>query len=657
MRFIQRKGAEEKALGRLEPWFSALLRARGIDTEEKAEAFLNPGPEDFHDPFLLEGMAETVRLLKEAAGRGDPILIWGDYDADGVCAASLLLQTLRETGAKAGVFLPSRHRDGYGLNRDRIAEMAGDFRLLITVDCGISGAEEVRLAQRLGLRVIVTDHHELPETLPPADAVMDPLIGSYPCPRLCGAGVAWKIAQALLGTEGARKHLDLAALATVADLVPLTGENRVIVREGLKVMAETRRPGLRALMASAGIRGLPRSEDLAFRLGPRINAAGRMGDADPALRLLTTDSEEEGQALAASLEKNNALRQGEEARIQQEALEAILREGDPESAPVLIALGDTWNPGLIGLAAGKICQRYHRPAIVLTRKDEFAVGSCRSIPGIPIFSLLQACGDLLIRCGGHAQAAGLTMDPEKLPALRQRLSGLIREGFDPGLFVPAAEYDLRLPFGSWTTERLAMLEALEPTGLGNPAPAFLLSDAGLQSARRVGRDGAHLKLTLAEEGGALIDGIAFGHGEEAEGLAPRLDVIYHPVRNDFGGRVRIEAQAEALREACPDPALLSLEGQEEGLRLIRQRTLTDEELRSVYRLLRAKRFPSAEALAEAAGFSREQILTALTAFSDTRLIRWTAEPFSVTLLKAERCKMSDSPLIRYLRSFTENGFS
>ena len=650
MRFVQRKGAVPLPLGDLPDWFSALLRARGVDTPEAAEAFLHPSPEDLHDPFLLEGMAETVRLLRKAAGDGDPVLIWGDYDADGVCAASILLETLRETGVRADVFIPSRHRDGYGLNADRLRELAGRYRLLITVDCGISAVAETALARKLGLTVVLTDHHEPPEVLPAADAVMDPLLGSYPFPRLCGAGVALKITQALQGMEGVRKRLDLAAIATVADIVPLTGENRIIVREGLKALAETDRPGLRALMKLAGIQGQPRSEDLAFRIGPRINAAGRMGDADPALRLLTTRDEAEGGALARGMEENNLRRQEEERGILDAARKQIAGEaGDPASR-ILIAQGENWNPGLIGLAAGKICQQYHRPAIVLTLRDGQAVGSCRSVPGVHLYRLLSRCEDLLIRYGGHEQAAGITIDPALLPAFRDRMNRLIRESCGEDLFIPETEYDLALPFRSWTPDRLSRLEELEPTGCGNSPPAFLLANASPQVLRRVGRDGAHLKLRLADPEGTVIDGIAFGQGEEADRLRSRVDAVYHPVRNDFGGRVRIEAQAEALRDACPDPGLLALESREDGLRLLRERCLTDEELRRIYRLLRARSFASRQELAEATGFSPARIDTALTAFRDTRLIRVEEHPFSVTLLPPVPCRMSDSPLIRYLRS-------
>ena len=265
-RFIPRCGEAGPSLAGLPDWLSAMLRARGIDTEEKAGRFLSPSLKDLHDPFLLDGMEKTVSLLRGAVSRGETILVYGDYDADGVCAASILLEMLHEEGASLAYRIPSRHGEGYGLHADAVREIADRCSLLITVDCGISNAEEVALAKSLGLTVIVTDHHQPPETLPPADVVMDPLLGGYPCSYLCGAGVALKICQAMQGLSGVEKRLDLAALATVADVVPLLDENRVIVREGLRRIECTSRPGLKALMASAAVGPSLRAEDLAFRL-------------------------------------------------------------------------------------------------------------------------------------------------------------------------------------------------------------------------------------------------------------------------------------------------------------------------------------------------------------------------------------------------------
>lgn len=547
MEFVPRGPADPAPLGGLPGWFSAMLRLRGITSEEESRRFLSPSLGDLHDPFLLPGMTETVRLLREAAARRDPILIWGDYDADGICAASILLETLKEEGANVNFYLPSRHSDGYGLNPEGIRKAAEKgFRLLITVDCGISSREETALARSLGMTVIVTDHHALPPELPEADAVMNPLLGGYPCPFLCGAGVALKICQALQGPEGLRKRLDLAAIATVADVVPLLGENRVIVREGLDCIARTQRPGLQALLKSAGIEAPVTTDHLGFRIGPRLNAAGRLEDARPAARLLMTRDPVLAESLASHLEELNSRRQAMEREITGQALQQVREQPDFGTARSLVVSGD-WNPGLIGLTAGKLCEKFYLPAVALSLQGDTAVGSCRSIPGVHIFGMLQRCGDLLTRFGGHAQAAGLTLPAGNIAAFRERLSRVISESCPPEVFRREMAYDLEVPFRSWDEESLGLLEQLEPTGEGNPAPVFLLSGASVQTMRRVGRDLSHLQVTLLDRDNTPVRGIAFSQGEEADRPRDGADLLYRPYLNEFRGRRSVEARIFALR--------------------------------------------------------------------------------------------------------------
>ena len=549
IQFTPRVIPDSAPLGSLSGWMSALLRARGIDTEEKARRFLNPSLSGLCDPFQMEGMKTAVELIRSAVDAGERIMIFGDYDADGICAVSVLLETLTEEGAQVSFRLPDRRKDGYGLNEGAVREIAGIARLLITVDCGISNHAEVALAKSLGMTVIVTDHHQLPETLPEADAVLNPLLGSYPCPYLCGAGVALKICQALQGIPGLEKRLDLAAIATVVDIVPLQDENRIIVREGLKRISTTVRPGLRALLECAGLSAPLKADDLAFRIGPRLNAAGRLGDASLGVRLLLTGKTETARAAAKQLEEMNRLRQNQEREITSEALRRIGETPSFTEDRVLIAVGEGWNPGLIGLAAGKICEKYYRPAIVLSIPEDGspAVGSCRSIPGVHIFELLRECGDLLVRFGGHAQAAGLSVKAENIPALREKLNRIVRETCGEGVFIRRLEYDLEIPFRSWTPDTLSELELLEPTGCGNPCPVFLLSGASVQSMRRVGRDLSHLQLSLLTPENTAVRGIAFSRGEEAEKEHSDVDLLYRPVRNVFNGRVSIEAQVLELQ--------------------------------------------------------------------------------------------------------------
>ena len=540
-RFIRRCSDGAPSFSGLPDWMSALLYARGIATEEEAQRFLHPSLSDLYDPFLLPGMEKTVELLRGAVARGDTILVYGDYDADGVCAASILMEVLHEEGASLAYRIPSRHTEGYGLNADAVREIAGKAKVLITVDCGVSNVEEVALAKELGLTVIVTDHHQPPEVIPEADVVMDPLLGDYPFPYLCGAGVALKICQALQGMAGVEKRLDLAALATVADIVPLRDENRVIVSEGLRRIRNTSRPGLKALISAAGLDASVTADDIAFRLAPRLNAAGRLGDAKLGVHLLLTPDSAKAEHIAGLLEQANRTRQSLEREMTASAA-AQLRLEALADAHVVVVSGEDWNPGLIGLTAGRLCERFHLPAVALSVHGDTAVGSCRSIPGVNIYRMLSACADLLEHFGGHEQAAGLTVKTDRIPLLRERLEQTVASAAPEECFLPSAEYDLAVPFRTWTPETLRMLSVLEPTGCGNPPPLFLLRGAEVQSLRRVGRDGSHLKLSVLDEDLSVVDGIAFGAGETAEESPLKLDLLYRPILNDFRGRTTVEAQ-------------------------------------------------------------------------------------------------------------------
>ena len=544
-RFIQRDHESPPSIEGFPPWMTQLLCSRGITSAEEAKSFLNPSLKDLHPPALLPGMTETVSLLREAIARKDTILVYGDYDTDGVCAASILMETLHLEGASLAYRIPSRHTEGYGLNPDAVREIAQKAALLITVDCGISNVEEVALAKELGLTVIITDHHQPPETLPPADAIIDPLLGDYPSPYLCGAGVALKITQAMQGMEGVERCLDLAAIATVADIVPLKGENRVIVSEGLKRIPRSPRPGLQELLKTAGLETALTADDIAFRLAPRLNAAGRLGDAKLAVHLLLTPDPAKAANIARILEEANRTRQTLERETTKEALAQLDLETLAASHVVLVS-GENWNPGLIGLTAGRLCERFHLPAVALSIRGDTAVGSCRSIPGINIYRALAACEDLLEHFGGHEQAAGLSVKPENIPALRERLESVIAASAPEETFLPAMEYDLAVPFRTWTPESLSLLSRLEPTGCGNPAPLFLLENAEVRFLRRVGKDGAHLKLSLIDGDLSPVEAIAFNRGDLADDDPQSLDLLYQPIENTFRSRTTIEARVQAI---------------------------------------------------------------------------------------------------------------
>lgn len=556
--FVQRGGDAPRQIGDYPLWLSGLMLSRGIDTPEKAEAFLHPSLSRLHDPMRMQDMDKAVAIIREAVAEKVPILVYGDYDVDGVSATCIMLETLRAMGGQADFRIPSRHSEGYGLNEKAVREMAEKYKLLITVDCGVTNLEEVRLAKLLGMQVIVTDHHQLAAELPPADAVLNPLLGEYPFRRLCGAGVALKVCQALLGTSGIEDKLEIAALATVADVVPLIDENRILVREGLERMARTARPGLKALMTISAVTLPMTSDQIAFRLAPRINAGGRMEEAAIGVELLMTADQTRAEELALRLQQNNQQRQSIEHDMTAQAADMVRRETDFRNDRVLMVMGENWNSGVIGLTAGKLCEKWHYPTIVLSRQGDTAVGSCRSIPGVNIHAMLTCCKDLFIRYGGHEQAAGLTIRAEYVPELKRRLNLAIEEKCDLNCYIPRQEYDLEMPLDGVTLDWIDQLRVMQPTGFGNPPPVFLVRNAQVQQMRRVGKDLSHLKLSLFSAG-QVRDGIGFSLGDAADEGMEMVDALYAPEKNEFRGSVTPQLQVKALRPAegsipCPEAA-------------------------------------------------------------------------------------------------------
>ena len=532
----------------LAPALHRLLVARGIGSAEAAERFLHPNEGDLLDPFLLSDMDAATALIRAAIREGLPICVYGDYDVDGVCASAILSTWLRDQGARAEVYLPSRHTEGYGLNADAIRAIAGWAKLLVTVDCGVTSVELVALAKQLGLQVVVTDHHRSADQLPDCP-VVNPLLNDYPFPHLCGAGVAWKVVWALAGAPP-MELIDVAALATVADVVSLTGENRVIVSLGLRRINRNPRLGIAALIEAAGLTGKPvTSTAVAFQLAPRLNAGGRLDTAMRPLKLITTRDPEEARALAEELDAENARRRQIELQILNEA-EAQLRDFDFIRHRVLILAGKDWNPGVIGLAASRLVEKYHYPVVMLADQGDKLTGSCRSIEGVDIHAALTGCADTLIRFGGHKQAAGLTLTPERLRDFIDAMDAWLRDNVPPSVYIPTLPYDTELDFESVTPGLIAALEGLQPTGFGNPAPVFRAA-ARVVEARAVGAEGAHLKLTLAQ-GGHRIGGIAFREGRRAEALSRGenpVDALFVPKLNEYMGRVSAQLEVRALADA------------------------------------------------------------------------------------------------------------
>ena len=528
-------------------WMARLLHARGVDSPEQAARFLDPELSDLHDPKLLHGMADAVEIITRLGRQKARAVVYGDYDVDGLCASVIAQEALRAVGLKVIVYIPDRHTEGYGLNEDAVRNLASQADLLLTVDCGITALAEVSLAKQLGMQVIITDHHTPRDTLPTADAVINPMLGDYPFVSLCGAATVWKLSWALKGMDFARNQLDLAALATIADMVPLLGENRVIAANGLRVMATTGRIGLKALMEATGLTwGEALSSDkLSFGLAPRLNAGGRLTTAQDALQLLQSTRSDEARLLAQKLNLINADRQAQEREVLS-AAETLLEGEDLLHSNALVVCGQDWNSGVVGLAAGKLAEKFGLPSVVLTQQGEMCTGSGRSAGDIDLYLALKACDDLFSRFGGHRQAAGLTLPYSNLPAFRQRFEQAVRDQLKGRVLLPQVPYDAGLSLEQVTLETVQELERLAPFGIGNPAPAFLMEGLTLTSCRAVGTQGKHLKCTLSRDK-VSRDGIAFGMGQRQAGLPPTVDAVVRINLNVFQGRVTAQCQVSAIK--------------------------------------------------------------------------------------------------------------
>ena len=528
----------------MHPLLYKLLGMRGVRSDEEARAFMHPGRDMLRDPYLLSDMAAAVDIIRDALQKGERICVYGDYDVDGVCASAILTLYLKEMGADCGVYLPSRHTEGYGLNADAVDHISQSYSLLITVDCGITAFELVDRAKKEGMRVIVTDHHRPDDVLPDCPTV-NPLLGGYPFGYLCGAGVAFQLVAALAGREKAMEYIDLAALATIADIVPLRDENRAIAYMGLKKINISARPGLRALIAVSGLEGKILNEgNIAFQLTPRLNASGRMGDARRAYDLLTSTDSEVCQKLALELEQENRRRKDYENAAIAEA-EEQLKDYDFQTHPAIIVRGEDWNPGVIGLAASRLTEKYHCPCVALSADGDCYTGSCRSIEGVNIHEALKHVSDLLERFGGHEMAAGLKLKRENLPEFERRLNEYMLSSLDPALWIPVQEYDVRADGSELSVDFAREVKALSPTGCGNPEPVFL-THCRLDDAYAVGREKEHLKVSLVTADGTRLPGIWFRHGAEASSLPDEVDALYAPDANEYMGQVTLQAMVRQL---------------------------------------------------------------------------------------------------------------
>jgi len=543
----------------LPPLVVQLLHNRGIDDPGTARAFLAGRFVD-DNPFQMKGMYQGVERLRQAIRQGELVAVYGDFDADGVTATALLVETLSALGAQVRPYIPHRVDEGYGLNLDALRTLwRQGVRLVVTVDCGIRSVEEVKQASR-GLDLIVTDHHSIGPELPPAAATINPKQPGcrYPFKDLAGVGVAFKLAQALLrvqdkmGGVGELPEdalLDLVALGTVADVMPLLGENRSLVQQGLAQLNEPSRPGFEALMADASLRrGEVDATAIAFRLGPRLNAAGRIHTAMLAYRLLTSRDALEARELAVELGRLNQRRQELTEQITASAEAQVL--ADDPNARLYLAASPDFLSGVVGLAASRLTEAHYRPTVVVEVGQEESRGSCRSIPEFNITAALEECGDLLIRFGGHAAAAGFTVANDKLDALRRRLQAIAAEKLDGVELRPTLEIDAEIPLEEvdWATR--ALLDQIEPCGMDNPQPVLLSRDVEVRQRRTIGGEGQHLKLTVRDGRGVAWEAIYFRRGDLASEVPSRVDVAYTLGVNEWNHEKRLQLVVEDLREAA-----------------------------------------------------------------------------------------------------------
>ena len=544
------------ALGISELTASVLVR-RGYGDPADARAFLD-GEQPPHDPFLLGDMAAACERLRRAVAAGERICVHGDYDVDGIAATALAVLLLRELGADVGWHLPSRFDEGYGVSRETLARLArAGYGLVLTVDCGITAVDEVAEAKAQGLDVIVTDHHRPGETLPDCPVVATRPSG-YPFPELCGTGVVLKLGQALFGldSEVPRRHLDLVALATITDVVPLVDENRSLAIAGLRSLARTQRPGLQALMKVAAVD--PATVDagaVGFRLGPRINAAGRLGHPGAALDLLLTDDHETARRLAAELEELNRDRQSVEGRILREAIAQV--EEWPETRRrrrAYVVAGADWHEGVIGIVASRLVERFHRPVVLIAGSEDGPWrGSGRSIPAFDLHAGLSACSDLLGRWGGHRAAAGLSIETDRVEAFGEALALHAEAVLPEEALEPRITVDAIVPRGlPLTLELCSELHSLAPFGLGNPSVTLLAPGCELSDLATVG-EGRHLRFRVRRDGRDTGSAIAFGLGSRLERLASEgsYDVAFRLEENRWNGTVAPQLVVTRVVDAEP----------------------------------------------------------------------------------------------------------
>lgn len=519
---------------------ATILVNRNIIEEERIQVFLHPTRNDFHDPFQMPDMQKAIDRILQAKQEGEKVIIYGDYDADGITSITVLKSFLQDIGMEVDEYIPNRLEEGYGLNKPVVQTIAEqNYSLMITVDCGISAVEEIAYANSLGIETIVTDHHEVGEELPNAVAVVDAKRkdNTYPCRDLAGVGVVFKVIQALSQTlhlpeEDYLKYLDIVCVGTISDIVPLVDENRVIAKLGLMLINQTKNIGLKSLLLSSGYQKID-SNTISFGVAPRINACGRMGHAEQALKLFLSKNIQEVKELTTILNEYNRQRQETEKRIYEEAVAQISQKHLDQNNTIIVA-GENWHHGVIGIVSSKITELYFKPSILLCREGELAKGSGRSIPGFDLHEALMKCPNTIEKFGGHSMAIGITIQTSKLENFKQEFEQIAKEThieeIQPIIFI-----DGKIELSDLTKQMVESLKQLEPFGEGNKTPIFVFRNLKIDSIRALS-EGKHLKLTL-KEGNTILNAIGFNLGQLTEEyrIGDRLDVVGVLEINTFNG--------------------------------------------------------------------------------------------------------------------------
>ncbi len=536
------------------PLLHGILKNRGI---ADAEAFLNPKLSHLRDPFEIPNIkkaAERVLLAKE---RGEKVLVYGDYDVDGVTGTAILVQTLKLLGIETSYYIPHRYGEGYSLSLESVRKIAeSGVKLIVTVDCGIASAVEVEEANALGMDVIVTDHHNLPHTLPKAFAIVNPkqIHGEHPSKYLSGAGVAFKFVWALLRTAGFKDSvfltslLDLASLGTLSDVVPLTEENRILAVGGLSLINERKRLGIKHLADAASLYGRISVNHIYFGLAPRLNAAGRLEHASKSVDLLLSDDPVRARELAQELSRINTRRQGLGTSIK-EAIFAKIDDAFAAEKKLILLSGQNWHPGVIGIVASQVVDAFNRPTVLIGINDGVGRGSARSIDGLNIFEILDSCHDLFLDFGGHEGAAGFEIEPENIPELERRLYSRVEETIRGEDLIPTVEIDAEIAPQQITLGLIKELERLAPFGEGNPAPVFMIRGLELSDFKKVGADGKHMKAWFGRER-MRLETIGFGMGSRPNlTVGNQYDVAFNLEANEYNGFESAQLSLVDLRGA------------------------------------------------------------------------------------------------------------